>query len=284
MWMSRVQYILKLLNIKHWIKNILVFFPIFFSANFTSHSSLIRVAYTFCAFCLLASAAHLFNDICDKKMDSIHLFKRTRPIASGQVTVMFAAKVIAVLLCMALIVGFYVSIKLVLCILAYSLINLIYSVWFKKSLLLSTLTVPFFYIVRAYSGAVVINVEFSYWLFILVYVLSLFITLNKRYADMKALDNLAIKQSRYIRYSVVLSSVMVVLFYMFYSVSERTVLNYGSAAMIYTTPLVCLGVIRYAYLNLYTDGYYMPVVVLFKDRLIQALLLMWVVLCYVIIY
>lgn len=77
---------LKLMRIKHYIKNLLIFIPLFFSKNILDTYKLSAGLIGFMSFCLISSTIYIFNDICDVEKDRIHLKKKNRPIASGKIS------------------------------------------------------------------------------------------------------------------------------------------------------------------------------------------------------
>ncbi|MEG0270409.1 MAG: UbiA family prenyltransferase, partial [Clostridia bacterium] len=79
--------ILKLMRIKHYIKNLLIFFPLIFACKLTDSSMLLTSIIGFCIFCLLSSVIYIINDIFDREKDRKHPTKSSRPIASGAVSV-----------------------------------------------------------------------------------------------------------------------------------------------------------------------------------------------------
>jgi hypothetical protein len=58
---------LQLLRFKHWVKNALVFIPLFFSMSFLHISPVISTVLGFICFSLLSSIAYIFNDMQDIK-------------------------------------------------------------------------------------------------------------------------------------------------------------------------------------------------------------------------
>ena len=77
---------IKLIRVKHWIKNLLVFLPIFFSANLFN-LELAKVAFiAFVIFCCTSSVIYIINDMSDIEKDKLHPIKKLRPLASGKVT------------------------------------------------------------------------------------------------------------------------------------------------------------------------------------------------------
>ena len=95
----------KALRPQQWIKNGLVFLPFVFSVKVAWSPSnfdpvpdmLLKLALLFVAFCALSSATYLLNDLMDRHADREHPVKRNRPIASGQVGIVSALIVMAIL-------------------------------------------------------------------------------------------------------------------------------------------------------------------------------------------
>lgn len=72
---------LDLLRVKHYLKNILVFTPIFFNQTlFTEKFAITLIG--FFSLCLISSAVYILNDIQDAPKDRLHPTKRFRPIAT----------------------------------------------------------------------------------------------------------------------------------------------------------------------------------------------------------
>ena len=73
----------RLIRVKHYIKNVLIFAALLFSGQFFIWEKLKNCLIGFAAFCFLSSVVYIFNDIKDKDKDALHPKKKTRPIASG---------------------------------------------------------------------------------------------------------------------------------------------------------------------------------------------------------
>lgn len=86
--------ILKLLCIKHYIKNTLVFVPLVFAGDLRFHKFLFCLA-GFAAFCLISSCSYIINDARDIERDRLHPSKKKRPLASGAVSVRAGACIAA---------------------------------------------------------------------------------------------------------------------------------------------------------------------------------------------
>ena len=64
-----------LFRINQWIKNFLIFTPLFFSHDW-NNSNLIFLIYTFFYFSLLSSTVYIFNDLNDYNNDKKHPTKK----------------------------------------------------------------------------------------------------------------------------------------------------------------------------------------------------------------
>ena len=69
---------------QEWVKNLLVFAGLLFSAKFDEFDAIVDATITFAAFCMVASAGYLINDAHDVELDRQHPTKRRRPIAAGE--------------------------------------------------------------------------------------------------------------------------------------------------------------------------------------------------------
>lgn len=179
---------IKLIRIKHWIKNGLIFLPIFFSLSFTKEN-IISTIVAFFAFSFMASTIYIINDIKDVKKDRNHPKKKNRPIASGKVTIPNAI-ILAILLFISSIILNYLATKVLftsalICLLAYLVINLFYSFGAKDIPILDIAILATGFILRVYYGAFIINVPVSNWLFLTILSASLFMGLGKRKKELK---------------------------------------------------------------------------------------------------
>ncbi len=69
---------LKLLRVNQYIKNTLIFAPLFFSFSYNKTSATINSLVAFLLFCSLASSIYIINDIFDLKSDRKHPVKKNR--------------------------------------------------------------------------------------------------------------------------------------------------------------------------------------------------------------
>lgn len=126
---------INLIRVKHYIKNLLIFLPIIFSQRITDTTALIRTLIAFILFCISTSIIYVINDIRDIDKDRNHPKKKTRPLASGEISIKQAIKVIIVLsiiLICGMIVFFRNNVYVIVVILLYIIMNMLYSLKLKN--------------------------------------------------------------------------------------------------------------------------------------------------------
>ena len=73
--MSELPILFKILRIKQWYKNIVIFLPLVFSLSLLNLDSLSLTIVGFVALCLASSALYIRNDILDVESDKQHPIK-----------------------------------------------------------------------------------------------------------------------------------------------------------------------------------------------------------------
>ena len=96
-----------MLRPKHWIKNFLVFLPVLFNGSLFNTGLFLKSLAAFFSFSLVSSAIYIFNDLIDIENDRQHSVKCKRPIASGNVTIVNAVCIAAVLLTAAAAINIF---------------------------------------------------------------------------------------------------------------------------------------------------------------------------------
>jgi 4-hydroxybenzoate polyprenyltransferase len=181
---------LRAIRVYQWLKNVLVFLPLF-----TAHLWLERQAWqpavlAFVAFCLCASAIYLLNDLSDLAADRRHPRKRLRPLASGAVPIEHALVLAPILLLAGVAVAAIVGSSFLLITLAYVATTTAYSLRLKNFVLADVITLAGLYTIRVIAGAIAVNVTPSFWL--LAFSMSIFVSLAliKRCAELLVLTEL----------------------------------------------------------------------------------------------
>ncbi len=280
---------------RQWTKNLIVFAAIIFAGRFTDPDSLLQTVIAFVAFCLLSSATYMLNDTLDFERDRRHPQKRNRPIAAGRIPVWEGYLLAGVTALFGLTVSWFVSpvgLGFLWVALLYLALTTSYSIWLKHIVILDVLAISFGYVLRAVAGAVAINVEISPWLIICTLLVTLFVALAKRRAEIANMKDEAENHRETLQhYSLGLLDQMVavvtastVVTYCLYTVDERTLQVVGTDKLVYTVPFVLYGIFRYLYLMHEKKLGGEPEKVLFSDGPMVATMLLYAASVIVILY
>lgn len=174
---------LKLLKPEQYLKNVLIFAPLFFSGGVFQFS--INYIILFLSFSALTSSVYIFNDLADLNEDKSHPLKKLRPIPSKRIKTNIAF-FIAMFLFFFSIVLIYIFYKsLVFLYLIYFFQNILYSKYLKKILILDILIISIGFLIRLFIGSIYFNIHLSIWLILLTLSIVFFIILVKRIVDFK---------------------------------------------------------------------------------------------------
>lgn len=237
---------IKLLRVKHWIKNMLVFIPMI-CARQVGLENLGKCLLAFLSFSLLSSAIYILNDLRDIEQDRLHPRKKNRPLASGKVSsaaaiVLMISVFVLSLICNIVVCGKMMSLPLVFwC--AYFLINLGYSMGLKNVALMDITLLSAGFVLRVYYGAAVLDITVSSWLFLTIMSVSVFMGLGKRRKELiyhpDARKVLKEYNEAFLTQFQFVSLTMVLIFYALWAVQQQVV------ALPFTVPLVLLVLMRY---------------------------------------
>jgi 4-hydroxybenzoate polyprenyltransferase len=260
-----------------WVKNLLVFAALVFTPRIFEPAAWRDAALAFVSFCLAASSIYLLNDIVDRDEDARHPKKRLRPIASGRLGV-GAAKVQLALQVVgafgiALLVPAYKGLPFVVWPAAYLVLNLAYSFWLKRLVIVDCMCIALGFQLRVQAGAAAIVVKASHWLLLCTFFFALFLAFCKRYEEL-AKQGEATGRTRATMedYTSSFLSMMIgplaalsILTYSLYTVSAETVATHGTDRLMFTVPFVTYGVFRYLYLVYRKSEGADPARLLFRD-------------------
>jgi 4-hydroxybenzoate polyprenyltransferase len=173
---------LELMRPKQWIKNLLVFAPIFFAGGFLDPTAFVASLLAFTLFSVAASLVYVVNDIADCDADRLHKDKCARPLASRRATHRGAYALVALLLFATLFLlstfpGLTIPIAL------YVILNLLYSFSLKHVAVLDIVLVASFYVLRVVVGGMAASVALSPWIVVATFFLALFLVVGKRRAE-----------------------------------------------------------------------------------------------------
>ena len=172
----------KILRTHHWLKNLLIFLPVF-AAGLFSIDYLILGLPGFIIFSLTASSIYIFNDIADIKKDKKHPTKKNRLIAQNKISINTALITSFILITCALVGAYFYNVLNF--ILIYILLNIFYTFFLKKIKIIDLVTLTSFYIIRIFYGGAFFDIEISLWLFIFSFFSFISLSTIKRLNEVK---------------------------------------------------------------------------------------------------
>lgn len=277
-------HFIRLTRPQQWIKNLFILIPAFFAGNLLDAEVLYRCIIGIISFSLVASSIYVLNDLKDVKMDRLHPVKKFRPIASNQVRPT-AAIFITVLYCIAGIsIAFLLDQFFAYIVTGYFILNLGYCFGLKKISVLDMIIVAFGFVLRTVGGGFLADVEISKWLLIMIFLLSFFLAIAKRRDDILLYEKSGVSVRRsvekynldFINSAMTMLSTIIIVSYLMYTVSEEAIQRMGFEHLYLTSIFVLAGIIRYLQIALVENNSASPVRILYTDRFIQLILVLWV--------
>lgn len=183
--------ILKTARPQRWVRNLSLFAALVFTGQLFDPAAFARVAWASIIFSLVSSTVYFINDLVDAPLDRKHPFKRKRPIAAGTLPVPIAVFVATLGIFISLILALKLSYFFFLACLAYFILQIAYSVKLKHVEIVDLLVIATGFIIRVYSGAVVIDAHLSVWFLLCVIAVSLLLAVGKRRAELSLLADKA---------------------------------------------------------------------------------------------
>ncbi len=284
--------VIRLLRPSHWLKNGVVLAPLIFAGRATDITLIESAAAAVAVFCLLSSAVYVLNDLLDRKTDRLHPLKKSRPLASGDVPVGGAIAMLAILAATSLGGAWAIGTPFLTAAVVYLVLNLAYSAYLKRVVLLDAMSVALGFCVRAYAGALAIGVPCSKWLLINTLFLALFMALGKRRHELILLSDeannhrrtLGLYSAHLLDQLIGITTAAVVIAYMLYTFSNEVSVKLGTETLFFTVPFVVYGVFRYLYLIHRKDMGGSPTAILLTDKPILATVCLWATTVIVILY
>ncbi len=266
---------LKLMRIKHYIKNLLILLPIIFSGNITN-IEILKIGFLgFISFSLISSVVYIINDIRDKEKDSKHPTKKNRPIANGSVSVKKACILGSILFISALVVAAIASksnIYPYIIISSYFIFNIAYSFGLKNIPIVDVAILVSGFIFRILFGSMITNIEISNWLYLTVITFAFYLGLGKRRNELirvnksdKVRDVLKHYNKDFLDKNMYMNLTLSIAFYTLWTIDQNTIKAIGSNNLIYSVPILILICMKYS-LQVEGDSDGDPVEVLFKDK------------------
>ena len=277
---------------KQWTKNLVIFAGLVFSQNFFHLGFLEVSVLAFIAFCLNASSVYIINDIKDLEQDRLHPVKKFRPLPAGRISTRQAAFLSVILAVISLALAFWLNLHYGALLALYWVMMIVYSFALKHVVIVDIMIISAGFIIRAVSGAVVLDVMISRWLLACAIFLSLFLILAKRRNEIvelgaNASEHRAILDEygeRFLDQMIAVVTACTVISYVLYTVDPGTVQKFHTANLILTVPFVIYGIFRYLYLVYQKNMGGRPEMILLADRPLLLSVFLWVAVSVFILY
>jgi len=274
--------IIVLLRPEHYVKNLFIFAPLFFSFKF----NIINISNSLLAFflfSLVASSAYVFNDLMDIDEDRNHPIKKLRPLADGKI-------LIASLAIIPLLIAVTINMNLFFVLFLYLALNFMYSLKLKHITIIDISIIAAGFILRLFAGSFSINEDLSMWIIIMTFLLALFLALAKRRDDVllaisgtKTRKNIDGYNLEFINSAMVLMSGIIVVAYILFTTSAETINKFHTEYLYVTSFFVILGILRYMQITFVEKDSGNPTYILYKDRFLQTIIISWLISFYLMV-
>lgn len=274
--------LLKTMRPRQWAKNVFIFAALVFDKQLFHVDAFLHTLAGFVLFCLISSCVYIFNDLADVEADRQHPEKRNRPIASGKLPVNAAWTAGILLVITTLVFSWLLTPGFLYVVSFYFVLNMAYSKWLKHIAILDVLIIAIGFVLRVHAGVTLIHVErFSPWLYIVMFLLSLFLGFGKRRAELALLAHGAGSHRKVLdgytlplldQYIMIVSGTTIVA-YSLYTFSAPNLPENHS--MMLTIPFLVYAIFRYLYLVEVKHAGGAPEEILLSDRPFQIAMVLW---------
>jgi 4-hydroxybenzoate polyprenyltransferase len=275
---------------RQWTKNLILFAGLIFSQNLANTALVWKSVEAFLIFCVLSGVVYLVNDVADVEKDRLHATKRNRPIPSGRLKSSDAIAAAVVMAAAGLALAALVAWSFFAVAVIFFLLNFFYSLVLKRVVLVDVMSISLSFVLRAIAGVEALvgvdsTIEISPWLLICTLFLSLLLAFCKRRHELTTLGEATRHREALAEYSPALIDQLVgisaggaVLSYSIYTIWPDTVDKFGTTALVYTIPLVLVGVMRYLYLVYNKEKGGNPTEMLLTEKFLLIDVFLWILL------
>lgn len=277
---------IKLIRMKHWLKNFLVYLPIFFSLNLFNIDYLLLTTLAFIVFCFTSSIVYILNDISDIEKDRLHPVKKFRPLASGEISKKQAYAIIAILAAIiAVIMLFFFNktnnIFVILIPLIYVALNILYSKKLKNVPIIDVVILVSGFVLRVMYGGVAINVEVSKFLYLMIIFGSFYLGFGKRRNEIikngdKSRKVLSLYNKEFLDKNMYVCLGLAIVSYSLWCVDSTTIQRIGNDYLFWTIPIVMVILQLYS-LNIEGNSHGDPIEVVLADKKLIAVVVLYVI-------
>jgi 4-hydroxybenzoate polyprenyltransferase len=286
---------IQLFRVHHYIKNILVFVPLFFSLGFLNAKNICTSIIGFVIFSLASSIIYVFNDIRDIEKDRLHSTKCFRPLASGRISINRAVAAIVILSVILSLFLFLLNRKYLQnmlftagIVLLYIILNVVYSFGLKDIPIVDISILASGFLLRVLFGASIIGIEISVWLYLTIMLGAFYLGFGKRRNEInkneKGTRNVMRFYDRdFLDKNMYMCQALCIVFCALWSIDVVTIQRFNTNAFVYTIPLLLVILFKYN-LNLESDSDGDPTSIILHDKIILVLCLIYILIAFCIVY
>ncbi len=181
---SRIKAFLKAIRVHQWVKNFLLFVPIFMAHRYNEVDLILQVLVAFLSFSLCSSSVYVLNDLVDLENDRAHHRKNCRPFASGALPISFGMLLIPILLMLSVLLALLIPLGFLTTLAVYFVLTLAYSLFLKKIALIDIMLLASLYTVRIFAGGEAASTLVSQWLLAFSMFFFLSLACVKRFSEL----------------------------------------------------------------------------------------------------
>ena len=285
---------LKLIRVKHWIKNGLVFLPLFFSGCLFEIDLLIKAILAFFIFSLTSSVVYVNNDISDVEKDKKHPIKKKRPLASGIISIKTARIIEVVLLLIDIVMigilwymGMH-SVGVFIIPFVYLILNIFYSKGLKNVLIVDVVILVSGFVFRVMYGGVVTAVEVSKYLYLMIIFGSFYLGFGKRRNEIiKNSTNsrkvLKLYNKDFLDKNMYVCLGLAIISYALWCLDPSTIMRIGNDYIFWTIPLVMIIFQLYS-LDIEKDSHGDPIEIVLSNKKLLITIIIYILIIGGILY
>ena len=182
---GKLQTWAKALRLHQWAKNFLIFVPAIMAHRITEPAIIINLALAFLSLSLSASSIYLLNDLLDLEADRQHSMKRSRPLASGTISIRAAVLTIPLFLIVSYWLALaWLPLPFFFALFIFLILTSLYSFYLKQKIIIDVVLLAALYTFRVIAGAIAVNILVSSWLLAFSMFFFLSLALMKRYSEL----------------------------------------------------------------------------------------------------
>lgn len=277
---------LKLIRVRHYLKNILVLLPLIFSELLLDRGLFTKGIVLFVSFSFLSSIIYIINDLMDIEKDRLHPLKKNRPIARGDIKLYQAIVIIVTLLILIIALLSFNNMLFNagnFILLIYLMINILYSLGLKDIPLLDITILAFCFILRVLYGGVMLNIEISSWLFLTILSGFYYMALGKRRNEQNMSGSKTREVLKYYNKDFLDKAMYIFLGLSIVFYALWAAIGVRHISFIYSVIMVIIILLKYS-IDVSKSSYADPIDIITNDKILMILCVLYGIYCLFTLY